>query len=186
MKKEVWRFREPLGRKPRGGWRWRDHGAHHEANTFKDLYLLVQMGRRGEGISCEGLRQEMIDKFCEDNPHMGIRVQVEVTGAPEETPEERTISWIKHLLKLDIKYVDLSDVKKRRKTCKMCPHNTRIKYQQDYTKEKVFNLTRGTVDDFLGVCEELNHDNNIATVIEQEEGIIIPDNLPECCWIKRK
>ena len=185
MKKEVWRFREPLGRKPRGGWKWKESGAFYDANSLEALYSLIQLGRERDGISCEGLRQQMIDHFCEQDPHLGIKTLIDVTGSPDETAEQKSISWIKHLLTLKLTYIDFSETKKRRKTCKMCPHNNRsAPYKEPYTKEKVFNLTKGYPDDFLGTCDIFNHDNNIATVIEKEEGIILPDDIPEPCWMR--
>ena len=183
MKKEVWRFRKPLGRKPRGGWGWKEAGAYYDANDCESLFLLIQAGRERDGISCEGLMQEMIDCFCERDPHIGIKCMVDVCGAPEDNREQRVISWIKHLLTLKLTYLDFADIKKRRRICKRCPHNNRAPHKEAYTKEKVFNLTKGQVDDFLGICDLCNHDNNIATVIEQEEGLINPDNLPKECWI---
>ena len=183
MKKLIWKLRDPLGRKPRGGWIWKEEGASSEAKSLEGLYTLIQLAREREGLSCDGLRQEMIDYFCARDPHIGMQVEEEISGSPDETPEERAIAHIKHLLTLKLTYTDFPDTKKRRKICKRCPHNNRTPYIQKYTKEKIFQLTRGSPDDFLGTCDKFHHDNSIATCVEPEPGILQPDNLPDECWI---
>ena len=161
---------------PKGGvFTYSDAGLSFGDKDFDKLILAVAFHEAYKLLTVAEVTQKVLAYLAIHDPE-----QVVVTQNPDKVPEGQIQlrDWLATLDAEKMEYRENADYLERREVCLACQFNDVVELDAE-AKRKLYLLSRGYVDDRLGICRKHGHHNALACWLN------MPHKAePAWCWLQ--
>jgi hypothetical protein len=169
-----WVFKDPILKRPRGGWVFEQYGVTIEQSTLDELVNSVAKMRKAIGDPEGDVEGDIAARIAQSDPYLCRYKKDSLIDSKPVTKCFRSIleQWLLDIGKLEIKNAGLYDARKRAEKCSMCPMRIEPPDKELEVPGEVASRYRrmmmissggyGDRVDTAGACKLFQHDNRVA------------------------